>query len=77
MHLRGAKIVRRSKMPDLVRQEFYGLLLARFAIYGLMCEAALEAGENPNELSFIHAVRVIRRRLLRFSRPFSPQDLDG
>jgi len=26
-HLRGAKIVLRSKTPDLVRQEFYGLLL--------------------------------------------------
>ena len=25
-HLRGAKIVLRSKTPDLVRQEFYGLL---------------------------------------------------
>jgi hypothetical protein len=66
-HLRGAKIVLRSKRPDLVRQEFYGLLLAHFAIRGLMHEAALEAGEGPTELSFIHAVRVIRRRLPRFA----------
>jgi len=29
--LRGARIVLRSKTPDLVRQEFYGLLLAHFA----------------------------------------------
>jgi len=28
-HLRGARILLRSKTPDLVRQEFYGLLLAR------------------------------------------------
>jgi hypothetical protein len=30
-HLRGARIVLRSKTPDLVRQEFYGLLMAHFA----------------------------------------------
>src|ERR1700744_719198 len=30
-HLRGARIVLRSKTPDLVRQEFYGLILAHFA----------------------------------------------
>ncbi len=62
-HLRGAKIVLRSKTPDLVRQEFYGLLLAHFAIRGLMHEAALKAGEDPDRLSFLHAVRVIRRKL--------------
>jgi len=65
-HLRGAKIVLRSKTPDLVRQEFYGLLLAHFAIRGLMHEAALEVREDPDRLSFLHSVRVIRRRLPRF-----------
>ena len=30
-HLRGARIILRSKTPDLVRQEFYGLLMAHFA----------------------------------------------
>jgi Insertion element 4 transposase N-terminal/Transposase DDE domain len=62
-HLRGAKIVLRSKTPALVRQEFYGLLLAHFAVRGLMHEAALKAGEDPDRLSFLHAVRVIRRKL--------------
>jgi len=62
-HLRGTKIVLRSKTPDLVRQEFYGLLLAHFAIRGLMHEAALKVGEDPDRLSFVHAVRVIRRKL--------------
>ena len=66
-HLRGAKIVLRSKTPDLVRQEFYGLLLAHFAIRGLMHEAALKANTDPDELSFLHAVRVIRRRMPRFA----------
>jgi hypothetical protein len=62
-HLRGAKIVLRSKTPDLVRQEFYGLMMAHFAIRGLMHEAALKAGEDPDRLSFLHAVRVVRRKL--------------
>jgi hypothetical protein len=62
-HLRGAQIVLRSKTPDLVRQEFYGLLLAHFAVRGLMHEAALKSGEDPDRLSFVHAARVIRRKL--------------
>jgi Insertion element 4 transposase N-terminal/Transposase DDE domain len=64
-HLRGANIVLRSKTPDLVRQEFYGLIMAHFAIRGLMHEAALKADDDPDRLSFLHAVRVIRRRLPR------------
>jgi hypothetical protein len=62
-HLRGSKMVLRSKTPDLVRQEFYGLLMAHFAVRGLMHEAALKAQEDPDRLSFIHAVRVVRRKL--------------
>jgi hypothetical protein len=65
-HLRGSKIVLRSKTPDLVRQEIYGLLMAHFAIRGLMHEAALQADEDPDRLSFIHAVRVMRRKLAAF-----------
>jgi hypothetical protein len=65
-HLRGARIVLRSKTPDLVRQEFYGLILAHFAIRGLMHEAALQADEDPDRLSFVHAVHVVRRKLATF-----------
>jgi Insertion element 4 transposase N-terminal/Transposase DDE domain len=66
-HLRGARIVLRSKAPALVRQEFWGLLLAHFAVRGLMHEAALRADEDPDRLSFLHAVRVIRRKLPQFT----------
>ena len=66
-HLRGAKIVLRSKTPDLVRQEFYGLLMAHFAVRALMHEAALKANVDPDRLSFIHAVRVVRRKLPAFN----------
>jgi len=62
-YLRGRRIVLRSKTPELVRQEFHGLLLAHFAIRSLMHEAALKAARDPDELSFIHAVRVIKRKI--------------
>jgi len=65
-HLRGARMVLRSKRPDLVRQEFYGLMLAHFAIRGLMHEAALGADMDADSLSFVHAVHVVRRRLPMF-----------
>ena len=60
--LRGARVVLRSKTPELVRQEVWGLLLAHFAVRGLMHEAALRADEDPDRLSFLHAVRVVRRK---------------
>jgi hypothetical protein len=66
-HLRGARIVLRSKTPDLVEQEFYGFVMAHFAIRGLMHEAALKGDVDPERLSFVHAVRVVRRKL-----PFFP-----
>jgi len=63
-HLRGRKIVLRSRTPELVHQEFYGLLLAHYAVRGLMHEAALKADLDPDELSFVHSVRVIKRKLM-------------
>jgi hypothetical protein len=66
-HLRGARVILRSKTPELVRQEFWGLLLAHFAVRGLMHEAALRADEDPDRLSFLHAVRVVRRKLPLFA----------
>jgi len=75
-HLRGSKIVLRSKTPDLVRQEFYGLLMAHFAVRGLMHEAALKAQEDPDRLSFLHAVRVVRRKLPTF-HAIPPRGVDN
>jgi len=66
-HLRGAKIVLRSKRPELVVQEFYGFMMAHFAIRGIMHEAALKANEDPDRLSYVHSVRVIRRKLISFA----------
>jgi Insertion element 4 transposase N-terminal/Transposase DDE domain len=76
-HLRGKNIVLRSKTPDLVRQEFYGLLMAHFAVRGLMHEAALSADEDPDRLSFLHAVRVVRRKMAAFAAisPSGPEKI--
>ena len=57
----------RSKTPELVRQEVWGVLLAHFAGRGLMQEAALQADEDRDRLSFSHAVGVARRKLPLFA----------
>jgi hypothetical protein len=66
-HLRGRQAVLRSKTPELVEQELYGFILAHFAIRGLMHEAALRGDLDPDRLSFVHAVRVVRRKLPTFA----------
>jgi hypothetical protein len=60
---RHGELALRSKLPDLVRQDFYGLLLAHFGVRSLMLEAARKEGVEPDELSFTHALSVIIRRL--------------
>ena len=65
-HLRGSRIQLRSKKPELVIQEFYGLMMAHFAVRGLMHEAAIKADRDPDDISFVHAVRVIKRKLSHF-----------
>jgi hypothetical protein len=62
-HLRANSTVLRSKTPELVQQELWGLLLAHFAIRQLMAQAAWPRGLDPDRLSFINAVRVIKRKL--------------
>lgn len=66
-HLRGARTALRSQRPELVRQEVFGLLLAHFALRCVMHEAALRGGRDPDRISFIHTVRVIKRSLPRFA----------
>lgn len=61
--LRGSGRVLRSKSPDMVRQETWALLLTHYAIRKLMCKAADEAGHDPDRLSFMRSLRVIRRQV--------------
>jgi hypothetical protein len=61
--LRGRGEVLRSKTPELVEQQMWGLLLAHYAIRALICDAADEAGYDPDRLSFIRGLRVVRRQV--------------
>jgi hypothetical protein len=58
-HQRLAGRPLRSLKPVGVIQELYGLLIAHYAIRFLMHEAALQAGLDPDRLSFVHALQVI------------------
>lgn len=75
-HLRGASTVLRSLTPELARQEVWGVLLAHSALRGLMHEAALHGKHDPDRISFIHTVRVVRRTLPRFA-DFSPSAISA
>jgi Insertion element 4 transposase N-terminal/Transposase DDE domain len=65
-HQRLAGRPLRSQKPEGVLQELYALLIAHFAIRVLMHEAALQAGLDPDRLSFVHAVRVLREAIPEF-----------
>lgn len=62
-HMRSASTVLRSKTPDLVEQELWGLLLAHFAVRQLMEQAAWQNKLDPDRLSFTNALRVIKRKM--------------
>ena len=69
--LPGERLMLRSRRADLAEQELYGLLLAHFALRRLMHEASRQVGRDPDTLSFLHAVRIVRRHL-PFHAAFSP-----
>ncbi|HEY6410799.1 MAG TPA: IS4 family transposase, partial [Ktedonobacteraceae bacterium] len=51
-HERAQRKVLRSKTPEGVRQELYGLFLAHYAVRVLLAQAAVEAALDPDRLSF-------------------------
>jgi len=53
----------RSKTPTLVRQEFWGLLLAHHVVRKVMLEAALTRARPPDDMSFKHSLSLLRRKL--------------
>ena len=61
IHMLGRAPILRTKTPALVRQEIEGLMLAHYAVRHFLYEAAHEAYEDPDRLSFTHAVQVLRR----------------
>jgi len=68
---RGPRQVLRSKSPELVAQEVWAHLLVHYALRAVMHTAALEEDLDPDRLSFVGSLRVIRRQVI--ARPaFSP-----
>jgi hypothetical protein len=62
-HQRGPGVVLRSKSPDMVQQEVWGMLLVHLAIRRLMHQAAVAGELDPDRLSFTRSLRVVRRQV--------------
>ena len=62
-HQRGPGRILRSGSSDLVEQEVWSLLLAHYAIRSLMCRAADEADIDPDRLSFMRSLRIVRHHV--------------
>ena len=63
IHQIGHPRVLRSKSPEMVRQELWGILLAHYAIRHVMHEAADTADADPDRLSFLRGLQIIRRQI--------------
>lgn len=73
-HLRQGRRVLRSKTAELVRQEFYGWVLAHYAVRWLLHEGAARSGQADDDLSFIRHVHLLRREQPR-SGAFPPSEV--
>jgi len=63
----------RAKVPDLVYQEIYAILLVHYSVRQLMYEAAISIEIDPDNLSFTHSLSVIKRKSQSLAI-FSPKD---
>lgn len=70
-HQRGSRAILRSRKPALIEQEIWGLLLTHYGIRHLMTEAADQAELDPDRMSFIRTLRVVRRQV-QGQAAFSP-----
>jgi Insertion element 4 transposase N-terminal/Transposase DDE domain len=62
--LAGQEPLLRSKTPELVEQELYGLLLAHFVVRWVMAAAAVQAEVEPCRLSFKRSQEILEDYLL-------------
>src|SRR5674476_1204456 len=70
-YLRVGKGIR-SKTPELVQQEIWGLFVTHYAIRAFMSEAADTVEMDPDRLSFTRTLHILRRRITD-PAVFSPQ----
>lgn len=59
-HLNLGAVTLRSKSPERVIQELWGMLMAYYAIRSLIYEAAVLARVDSDSLSFTHVVNVVK-----------------
>ena len=71
-HLHQRRRVLRSKTPDLVRQEFYGWVLAHYAVRWLMHATGSGQSVEPRQLSFVANVQHLKQQQLQ-SGAFPPR----
>jgi hypothetical protein len=57
----------RSKSPELLYQELYGLLLAHYAVRAWMHQSAVQADLDPDRLSLTHGLHVLDTACYEFA----------
>lgn len=62
-HQMGRPRVLRSRSPQMVRQEIWALLLTHYAIRHFVHEVAEDTGADPDRISFMRSLRIIRRQV--------------
>jgi len=68
VHQNQNRPVLRSKTPWGVMQEIHGIMLVHFALCHLRHQAALISDIDPDQISFVHTVRVVQRAIPAFQR---------
>lgn len=71
-HLRMSRRTLRSKTAELVRQEFYGWVLAHYAVRWLLHQGAARSGQPAEDLSFTAHIHLLKREQPR-SGAFPPR----
>ena len=57
---RNGTVTLRSKKPELVKQEFWGMILAHYLVRKMMAQAALDRKCDPDELSYKGSIEIIK-----------------
>ena len=71
-HLHQGRRTLRSKTPQGVRQEFYGWVLAHYAVRWLLYQGAAASRQRPKDLSFTAHLHLVKREQPR-SGAFPPR----
>jgi hypothetical protein len=61
-HIHHRRVLR-SRSPEMVRQEIWATLLTHYAVRHLIHEAADTINIDPDRLSFLRTLRIVRRQV--------------